>query len=110
MKSFVLFAAAAAALSAAPAAFADDPQAVITYQQSQLTSIQGVAALRAEIREAAEDVCVTSDFPSLSERRAQASCVQSAIEAGEAQLRQKLADAGLRHLAEAPAARAADAG
>ena len=61
MKSLILFAAAATALSAAPVAPAN---------------------------------------PTYAERRAQAECVEAAIEAGEAQLQQKLADAGLRRFAE----------
>ncbi|MCP2671632.1 UrcA family protein [Maricaulaceae bacterium EIL42A08] len=100
MKSLILFAAAATALSAAPVAFADDHEAVITYEQSQLGSARGVADLRYEIRQAAEEVCVAPANPTYAERRAQAECVEAAIEAGEAQLQQKLADAGLRRFAE----------
>ena len=100
MKSFILFAAAATALSAAPAALASDPEAVITYEQSQLGSARGVAELRYEIREAAEGVCLAPANPTYAERRAQAECVEAAIASAEEQLQQKLADAGLRRFAE----------
>lgn len=100
MKTLALIAAAATALSAAPVAFADDTQAVVSYEQSQLTSARGLAEVRYEIHQAAEDVCIAPRNANLAERRERAECIEAAIEAAEAQLQTKLASLGVRQLAE----------
>ncbi len=102
MKSLILFAAAATALTAAPVALADEkPQTVVEYSASDLTSAEGVAQLRADIHEAAEDVCIAPAQPTLSERRQRAECIDGAVAGAEAQLEDKIAALGVRHLAEA---------
>ncbi len=100
MKSLILFAAAATALSAAPVAFADDTQAYVSYERNQLTSARGLAELRYDIREAAESVCIAPENPSLRERQLRTQCIDDAVEAAEAQLQQKLASLGLRQFAQ----------
>ncbi len=100
MKTVVLLAAAATALSVAPAAFADDPSKVVVFEQSQLATAEGLQELRADIHDAAEDVCVVPAQPTLSERRMRSQCIEGAVEAAEAQLQQKLADLGTRQFAQ----------
>jgi UrcA family protein len=101
MKTFILLAAGATALSVAPAAFADDPQAVVTFNNAELASQAGLAAIRTDIRSAAEDLCIAPVRPTLREHRMRQACVADAIEAAEAQLEQKVAALNLRYFAEA---------
>ncbi len=98
IKSALLACAAAAA--AATAAHAENPpQSVVEFQSEQLLTAQGRAALRAQIAETAEDVCITPRGQEFELRRERRACIETAIEQAERQLELKIAAAAERRFA-----------
>ena len=101
MKTLTLIAASAALLIGAGAATAEDLQTSVRYNPADLATAAGQAAVHAEIEAAAREVCVVDDMRDLELRAQRRACIADAVENAEAQLRQKIADAGLRYYARA---------
>lgn len=101
MKTAMLIAAGAAALSLAPAALADAPTEYVDYNPAELTHAEGVDRIKARIARTAERVCSTPSRPTLRERQLRQACVAEAIEKAEAQLERRVALARARQLAGA---------
>lgn len=69
------------------------PTSLVKFEREQLQSTQGQAEVRAQITQAADDVCALPSSRQLHMRRLQQACVDDAIADGERQLEQKIGEA-----------------
>lgn len=101
MKTAMLIAAGAAALSLAPAAAAEPPTGYVDYDPIELTHEEGRDRIKARIADTAERVCMSPTRPTLRARQLRQLCVDEAIEQAEAQLERHVAEMRARRLASA---------
>lgn len=94
-----IVAASAIAFAGFGAVHAAPPQLDVEFTTGQLMSAQGRAAIQERIQDAAEDVCAVDDRRDLSLRAEQRSCIAEAVQAAQAQLQIKMAEASERRLA-----------
>lgn len=108
MKTPLIALSALVALSGAAVAQPEQPTAEIIVGHGALASAEGLAALRAQIVDAAEDVCQVARGQELELRRERQACIAEAVAEGERQLQQKLAQAEERRFASVEPLRSAE--